>query len=81
MKCTVLLFAELRELVGRDRLSIELGDRATVADAIEELARNHEAIGKMRGRIAVAVDQRYQPAAATLDDGCTIALIPPVSGG
>ena len=81
MRCTVLLFAQLRESIGRDRLNIELRDGATVADALEALAREHDIVRDMRGRIAVAVDEKYQPETAVLRDGNTIALIPPVSGG
>jgi molybdopterin converting factor subunit 1 len=81
MKCSVLLFAHLRESIGRDRLTIQLSDGATVADAVEQLSREHEIIRTMQGRIAVAVDEKYQSANTKLHDGCTIALIPPVSGG
>lgn len=81
MKCEVLLFAQLREAMGRERLSIELRDDATVGDALDELSREHPAINAMRKTIAVAVDQRYQPSGTRLRDGCTMALIPPVSGG
>jgi molybdopterin converting factor subunit 1 len=81
MKCEVLLFAQLRESIGRERLSLELKDNATVGDAIDELSRQHPIIKSMRKTIALAVDQAYQPATVRLRDGCTIALIPPVSGG
>lgn len=81
MKCTVLLFAQLREAVGCDRLSIELPDGSTVADALDVLARKHPSIAAMRSSIAVAVDEMYRPPTFALMDGCTVALIPPVSGG
>lgn len=81
MKCEVLLFAQLREAIGRERLSIQLRDGATVADALEAMSREHPSIASMRKTIAVAVDQEYQPPTTVLRDGCTLALIPPVSGG
>lgn len=81
MKCTVLLFAHLREAIGRDRLTIDLRDSATVRDALDQLSREHQIVHSMRGRIAVAVDEKYQAESAVLRDGSTIALIPPVSGG
>jgi len=81
MRSEVLLFAQLREAIGRDRLMIELPNGATVGDALEALAAQHQAIAQMRGRIAIAVNEKYQPITAKLTDGCTIALIPPVSGG
>jgi sulfur-carrier protein len=81
MKCSVLLFAQLREAIGRDRLTIELDVGATVADALELLMRDHDIVRDMRGGIAVAVNERYQAQDTQLHDGDTIALIPPVSGG
>lgn len=81
MKCEVLLFAQIRDALGRDLLALNLPDGATVRDALDVLAQSHEAIAQMRSQLAVAVNERYASAATTLRDGCTIALIPPVSGG
>ena len=81
MKCEVLFFAQLREAIGRERLSVELADDATVNDALEALAQKYPAIKSARKTLAVAVDERYQALSTRLTDGCTIALIPPVSGG
>lgn len=81
MRCEVLLFAHLREAIDKDRLAIDLPDGATIQDAIDLLAQQHEIIALMGSRIAVAVDEQYRPRNSSLRDGCTIALIPPVSGG
>jgi len=81
MKCTVLLFAHLAESIGSDRLTIELNDGATIADALQELGSRYEIIALMRDSIAVAIDDRYCKRTTSLNDGDTLALIPPVSGG
>ena len=81
MNCTVLLFAQLAESIGSDRLTIELKDGATIADAIQHLASQHEIIASMRDALAVAIDDRYCTRTKTLNDGDTLALIPPVNGG
>ena len=81
MRCNVLLFAQLAEAIGSRKLALELPEGATVADALKRLAAEHEAIAQMRSRVAVAVDEQYQTPTAKLQDGCTLALIPPVSGG
>lgn len=81
MRCTVLLFAQLAESLGRRELSLELSEGATVDDALEALCGEHEAIGALRDRVAVAVDEAYAHGSTALADGCTVALIPPVSGG
>ena len=51
MRCDVLLFAQLADAVGTDRLEIEPADAATVDDALDMLAGSHPAIGAMRGTI------------------------------
>lgn len=81
MKCQVLLFANLAEAVGTDRLAIELPDGARVADALAQLCTEHEAIRDLRHVLAVAVNERYARPDAELAGGDVIALIPPVSGG
>ena len=81
MNCTVLLFAQLAESIGSDRITIELTGGATIADALQELASQYEIIASMRDSLAVAVDDRYCALMTTLNDGDTLALIPPVSGG
>jgi molybdopterin converting factor small subunit len=62
-------------------VTIELPDGATVATAVDALARSYEPIARMRSQLAVAVDERYAAPNTALRDDCTIALIPPVSGG
>ncbi len=71
----------MAETIQADRLEIELDEGATVRDALDWLAQNHEAIAAMAGCLAVAVNARYRPPSTTLNNGDTIALIPPVSGG
>ena len=81
MHCTVLLFAQLAESIGSDRLTLQLPDGATIEHALNELASQHEIIASMRNTLAVAIHDRYCPHKTTLNDGDTLALIPPVSGG
>ena len=76
-----LLFAQLAEAVGHERLTIDLPQGATAADALDALAADHPAIGRMRETLAVAVNERYGSATTPLAGGDTVALIPPVSGG
>ena len=81
MRCTVLLFAQLAEDVGKDQLTLDVANGATVADALAALADQHEAIASMRGALEMAVNEQYCPVTTVLQDGDTVALIPPVSGG
>ena len=81
MECRVLLFAQLVEAAGEKELTLELPEGASVADAMDALCDRYSAVAALRDRIAVAVNESYAPAGSLLDEGCTIALIPPVSGG
>ncbi|HEY2716991.1 MAG TPA: MoaD family protein [Solirubrobacterales bacterium] len=82
MNVRVRLFAILRERAGRDAVEVELGDGATVADALRELARLPglaEPIARMPVRMAV--NREYADAGTRLTAGDELALIPPISGG
>lgn len=81
MKCTVLLFAQLADATGVRRLDLSLHEGATAADAATEVFDRYPAAASWRDRTALAVDERYVPPEAPLHDGCTVAMIPPVSGG
>ena len=82
MRCEVLLFAQARDLAGgSDRLQLALKDDATVREAMDALMQKHPSLEPLRNRLAVAMDERYVSIDTQLRDGCTLALIPPVSGG
>lgn len=88
MQLTVLLFANLSELLGERSLTIEFdddddddGDATTVRALLDALIAQHPALEPWADRIAVAVDEQYATRETILRDGQTIALIPPVSGG
>ena len=81
MNCTVLLFAQLADAVGAREIPLVLDEGATVGDALDVLAEQHPAVAQLRHLVAVALDERYVLPTATVPDGATIALIPPVSGG
>ncbi len=67
--------------MGTDALTLDLPQGATAADALAALAKDHPPIAEASGTLAVAVNDRYCPASTVLQDGDTLALIPPVSGG
>lgn len=83
MNIQVLLFAQLRDAFGCSQLILELPADSTVADAIDLLAARHAPIAALQNAraLAFAVNEQYASSATPLTAGCTLALIPPVSGG
>ena len=81
MDVTVRLFASLRERAGTGTLALELGDGATVADAIAELRSGALAGLPDNAPFVTAVAREYVTTDHALTDGDELALVPPVSGG
>ena len=82
MTVRVRLFAMLRERAGRDEVEVELGEGATVADAIAAVGAL-PGLGDVVGRLPVrmAVNRDYADESTSLAAGDELALIPPVCGG
>jgi len=82
MTVRVRLFAVLRERAGSDTVEVELGDGATVAEALEELAAL-PSLAEPLARIPVgmAVNRAYASPETRLGPDDELALIPPISGG
>ncbi|WP_163972027.1 molybdopterin converting factor subunit 1 [Oceanobacillus halotolerans] len=74
----VLLFAELQESLGRDKLSIE-----AAGISIKELKEKHLQAYELPNldQAMIAVNEEYADETTVLEDGDVVAFIPPVSGG
>ena len=81
MRITVRLFAALREAAGREQLEMEVPEGATAEEAWRQLARACAALGDRRPSLTAAVNRRYVPFDAVLQDGDEVVFVPPVSGG
>jgi molybdopterin converting factor subunit 1 len=81
MRITVRLFGQLRDVAGTPLMEQEVPDHATVDAAWYELIRAVPALGPHRQAVAVAVDDEFARFTSALRPGCTVAFLPPVSGG
>jgi len=82
MKITLLYFAAVRELVGREDESIELSAAVvTIADLAAFLARHHPSLSGRLGSVRFARNETFAANDEVLADGDVVALIPPVAGG
>src|SRR5512145_119941 len=82
MVIDVRLFAMLRERAGRESVTVEVAEGATVGQVVDAVAREHDLADLIaRMPVVMAVNREYARADATLVEGDELALIPPVSGG
>jgi len=79
LTCTVLFFAAAAEAAGERQVRITLEKGATVRDAFEACA--NDALRSLSEICAFAMDETIVQDDAEVADGCTIAVLPPVSGG
>jgi molybdopterin synthase sulfur carrier subunit len=82
MTVLILYFAALRELVGvsEERLS-GLSHPLSVRGLAQVLVGRYPQLGPHLVSVRFAVNETFADASAQIEDGDTVALIPPVSGG
>ncbi len=81
MKISVRLFATLRQKAGWSERTLSLPEGATVRDLMAQLDAGPEALDLQRRTIYVAINEEYAKADQALNDGDTVGIFPPVSGG
>jgi molybdopterin synthase catalytic subunit len=81
MQVHILLFANLKDLAGRNRLTLTLSDGATVMDVRQALISQHPHMAANVNAAIAAVNEEYAFAADAVHDGDQVAFFPPVSGG
>ena len=82
MTLTVLYFAAVRDLVGKDEERVTVSsDVTTIAELARFLAKHHPSLeGRLRS-VRFARNEVFASNDERLCDGDVIALIPPVAGG
>jgi molybdopterin converting factor subunit 1 len=81
IKCKVLFFAAAAQAMDCREQEITVQQYATAGDVLELLAENCEPFAALSSTCALAVDRQLSKRDTQLCDGCTIAILPPVSGG
>ena len=81
MKCKVLFFAAVAQAMACREKEIQVASSATVGDVFDSLAQGCESLARLSSSCALAVDGKLTKRKTILHDGCTIAILPPVSGG
>jgi molybdopterin converting factor subunit 1 len=81
MKVRVKLFAVAKERAGRDDVTVDVPDGATVAVVRSAIAVECPALTAVLPHSVFAVDAEYAHDNAPVNERSEVALIPPVSGG
>ncbi|MBS0042533.1 molybdopterin synthase sulfur carrier subunit [Shewanella sp. M16] len=80
----VLFFAQVRELLGTAKLSLEASEQTQTAEALRAtLAATDDKWGKVLSsdKLLVAVNQTISQWDTPVNDGDEVAFFPPVTGG
>jgi molybdopterin synthase catalytic subunit len=81
MRIRVLLFGQLKDIVGRQEELLELEPGAKLSALMSSYGERFPKFQALAGSIACAVNQQYASGSAILRDGDEVGLLPPVSGG
>jgi molybdopterin converting factor subunit 1 len=77
----LLLFARAKDLIGTDRIDIELPESATIGELRRHLVSLYPNLAGLLEKSAFAVNDELAEDEARIPIGAEIALLPPVSGG
>lgn len=81
MFITILYFHSAQRAAGLPQERLELPAGSLVADALAAALAAHPALAPLAPSLLVAINQEHASRQARLNDGDTLALMPPFSGG
>jgi len=81
MRVRVLLFGQLKDIVGRQEDSLDLQPGANLSAVMAHYAERYPRFQGLNSSIACSINQEYAQGSAVLKEGDEVALLPPVSGG
>jgi molybdopterin synthase catalytic subunit len=81
MRVKVLLFGQLKDIVGQSEESLELQPGARLAAVMSHYAERYPKFQGFSSSIACSINQEYAQGTAVLKEGDEVGLLPPVSGG
>ncbi len=81
MRVKVLLFGQLKDIVGRQEESLDLEAGARLSAVMAHYSGRFPKFQGLTNSIACSINQEYAQGSALLKEGDEVGLLPPVSGG
>ena len=81
MKVIINAFSSVKTLCGFAERQIEITEKASVGDAVKILFNEFDGLKIIKDKLLFAVNEEYCNGDKILQDGDTLAIFPPVSGG
>lgn len=75
------LFARAKDLVGQERITVELPAGATVRELRQQLQQTYPQLTELLARSALALNSEFAQDDDRIPAQADIAVLPPVSGG
>ncbi len=77
----VIIFAHLRELIGQQKIDLEIPQGTDVLSLKRIISTHYPRIQPALDTIIIAVNQEFAPDTTVIPEGAEVAIFPPVSGG
>lgn len=74
-------YSRVREIVGAPEIEVSLAENATVHDLFDKLRAKYPDLGDLEKSVLFGVGLEFVPRDHELNDGDTVAIMPPVQGG
>jgi molybdopterin converting factor small subunit len=81
MKVRAEFYSRLKEIIGAPALDISLAENATVNDLFEQLKESYPQVRDFEKSMLFGIGVEFVDRNHMLNDGDTIAIMPPVQGG
>ncbi len=81
MRIRVLLFGQLKDIIGRQEDFLDLEPGAKLSAVMSHYAERFPKFQSMAASIACSLNQQYTSSSVALREGDEVGLLPPVSGG
>jgi molybdopterin converting factor small subunit len=81
MQVTVKLFSYLRQITGTYQLSVDLAEKATVADLVKSLSEKFDGLSIKDEHTSIMVNHKMVFLHTLLKEGDQVLLLPIMEGG